>query len=182
MQRADRFRQRVLERENRFWDERREVDTRGWFALDADAVVSPAADGFAYAGTHWRLARAMLRSLRGSAPGASFIDLGSGKGRVLHLAAELPFAQVIGVEYASELHAAAERNIATLAAARLAADNQQQPRVRTELSDVRHFEFPETPLVVYLNNPFPEPVLSGVLATLSSSYDAAPRPVTIVYQ
>ena len=179
MSRLNRFRQRLLGRENRSWDERVGVDTRGWFVPDAQAVVSKEADGFPYAGTHWRLARAMLRSLRPNAAGATFVDLEFGKGRVLLVAAGLPFEQVVGVEYAHVLHRVAERNIATVAGQ---GEADRRPRVRSELVDVREFEFPSSPLVIYLNNPFPEPVLSNVLATLTRSYDAAPRPITILYQ
>jgi predicted O-methyltransferase YrrM len=42
----------------------------------------------------------------------SFVDFGSGKGRTLLIASELPFKQVIGVEFGEELHLQAERNIA----------------------------------------------------------------------
>ncbi len=40
-----------------------------------------------------------------------FVDIGSGKGRVLIAAAEHPFLQVAGVEYSKELHEAALNNI-----------------------------------------------------------------------
>ncbi len=175
MERIDAFRQRVLERENRIWDKRRGVDTRGWVVPTAGSTSSGVADGFPYAGTHVRLGRAMLRSLRSSAPGATFIDLGAGKGRVLLLAAELPFAAVVGVEYSEELVAVAQRNLETLGAL-----NGARPRI--ELADVRDYAFPSTPLVIYLNNPFPEPVFTAVLENLASSYRALPRPVAIVYQ
>ena len=174
MQRIDAFRQRVLERENRIWDESRGVDTRGWLVPEEGSTASGLADGFPYAATHVRLARSLLSRLRPIAPGATFIDLGAGKGRVLILAAELPFAAVVGVEYSKELHAVAQRNVRSSGA--------DEQRVRAELLDVRDFEFPETPLAIYLNNPFPEPVFDAVLANLHSSLDATPRPVTIVYQ
>ena len=41
-----------------------------------------------------------------------FLDLGSGKGRVLIMAAKYPFAKVIGVEISKDLNSIAERNIA----------------------------------------------------------------------
>jgi hypothetical protein len=43
----------------------------------------------------------------------SFIDYGSGKGRVLLLAARLPFRRVVGVEHSPTLHRIAEKNCAT---------------------------------------------------------------------
>ena len=41
----------------------------------------------------------------------TFVDLGSGKGKALLLAAAYPFKQVIGVEIAPDLNTAAETNI-----------------------------------------------------------------------
>src|SRR5277367_2346382 len=41
----------------------------------------------------------------------TFIDFGSGKGRALLLASEFPFERILGLEFASELHKAAEENI-----------------------------------------------------------------------
>ncbi|MGI9657939.1 MAG: class I SAM-dependent methyltransferase [Gaiellaceae bacterium] len=174
MERIDHFRQRWLERENRIWDERGGFDTRGWVIPDRHSTVSGVADGFPYAGTHVRLGRAMLRALRSSAEGATFVDLGSGKGRVLLLASEHPFVEVVGVEYDEQLHRAAEGNVARLA-------DRGEPNVRLEFGDVREFKFPETPLVIYLNNPFPESVLDVVLANLCVSRVERPRPITIAY-
>jgi SAM-dependent methyltransferase len=44
----------------------------------------------------------------------SYVDLGSGKGRTLFVAAELPFREVIGVEFSGVLHDQACANIRTL--------------------------------------------------------------------
>src|SRR5579863_4122649 len=41
----------------------------------------------------------------------TFIDFGSGKGRALLLASEFPFKRILGLEFAPELHTAAETNI-----------------------------------------------------------------------
>jgi SAM-dependent methyltransferase len=43
----------------------------------------------------------------------TFIDIGSGKGRMLLLAAEFPFRRVIGIEFASDSHALAQQNVKT---------------------------------------------------------------------
>src|SRR6185436_12939628 len=42
----------------------------------------------------------------------TFVDLGSGKGRGLLLAAAWPFRRVLGVEFSKDLHETALRNIA----------------------------------------------------------------------
>jgi hypothetical protein len=41
----------------------------------------------------------------------TFVDFGSGKGRVLLMASDFPFQKIIGVEFSPELHAVAQRNI-----------------------------------------------------------------------
>jgi len=41
----------------------------------------------------------------------TFIDLGSGKGRVLLMASDYPFKRIIGVEFMPELHRAAQENV-----------------------------------------------------------------------
>ena len=51
---------------------------------------------------------------------ATFIDLGCGKGRAVLLASQYPFAQVIGVEIAPQLHRIAVENAARYSSARLA--------------------------------------------------------------
>jgi SAM-dependent methyltransferase len=185
------LRNRILERENRLWDESRGLDTRGWLVPSDETTVGALADGFPYAATHVRLGHALLQELRPLARGATFLDLGSGKGRMLVLAAELPFADVIGVEYSRDLHETASTN---LAAAELAATDKptdmatepashwERAAPRSMLLDVREFVFPETPLVVYFNNPFPEPLMKQVLSNLGKSYERDPRPVALVYQ
>ncbi len=49
--------------------------------------------------------------------------------------------------------------------------------------DAREFDFPAGPLVVYLFNPFPEPVLAQVLEKLRAiSAEQIPRPVFVAYR
>jgi len=106
-----------------------------------------------------------------------FIDLGSGKGRVLLLASEYPFKRIIGVEFMPELHRAAQENIAKFAAA-----NPSDPSMESICIDARDFRFPAEPLVVYLFNPFPEPVFAAVMDNLHRSIIQTPRVVYIAYR
>ena len=48
--------------------------------------------------------------------------------------------------------------------------------------DARGFGFPAGPLVVYLFNPFPEPVFVAVMERLQRSCMENPRPVFIAYR
>lgn len=102
----------------------------------------------------------------------TFIDLGSGKGRVLLMASEYPFRRIVGVELLPELHAIAQRNLDRLTDA---------ARIELVLADARDFEFPNEPLVVFLFNPFPVFVLRAVMENLRRSMQASSsRPVYAV--
>jgi SAM-dependent methyltransferase len=107
--------------------------------------------------------------------GFTFVDIGSGKGRALLMAAEHPFRRVIGVELLPQLHAIAERNIATFAPGRPCND------VTSLCMDAAVFEFPEEPLVWFLFNPLPEPALQQVAARVGRSLDQHPRTAYLVY-
>jgi predicted RNA methylase len=105
-----------------------------------------------------------------------FLDLGSGKGKMLLLAAELPFRRIVGVEYCRSLHDVAVRNI----------QNYKNPArrcldVTSTYADATRYPFPTDPLVVFMFNPFGPPVMRLVLERLSESVRSSPRRVLIVY-
>jgi predicted RNA methylase len=106
----------------------------------------------------------------------TFIDMGSGKGRVLLMAAMYPFARVIGVEVQPQLHAIANRNIMAFSD-----PGRQSPLIESICADAREFEFPPGNLVVYLFNPFPDYVLREVLAKLVASARREPRQIYVLY-
>jgi len=76
------------------------IDTAGIIELDELDVADFEREG--YEGSGWLDLRRMLRPGEVK-PGDVFLDLGSGKGRVLMLAARYPFARVIGVEVSETL-------------------------------------------------------------------------------
>jgi SAM-dependent methyltransferase len=107
----------------------------------------------------------------------TFLDLGSGKGRTLLMAAPCGFRRVLGVEYIPELHRIAQENIRKfMSGHRIAAE------IQSVCLDARDFDFPLGPLVLYLFNPFPEPVFVTVLNKLRLSIESRPRPVFIAYR
>jgi len=112
---------------------------------------------------------------------ATFIDLGCGKGRAVLLASEYPFAQVIGVEIAPQLHRIAVENVARYAAARYGEAGRDVAPMSVVLEDAARYEFPDGPLVVYLYHPFCRPVLNQVLRNLGRSLAEDPRPATVIY-
>lgn len=130
----------------------------------------------AYQATDPPLLHEMLHALNVDFRRFTFIDLGSGKGRTLLIAATYPFHKIMGVELIPRLHLAAEENIRKYKDA-----SQQCFAIESICANARDFDFPAEALVVYLFNPFLESVLAEVWSRLESSLTANPRPVCILY-
>ena len=92
----------------------------------------------------------------------TFIDMGSGKGRMLLLAAELPFRRIIGVEFASDLSALAQRNVKKYRNAKQACFD-----IETLNVDAMQFEFPPEPSIIYFFYPFERFVMEPVIDNLN---------------
>jgi hypothetical protein len=110
----------------------------------------------------------------------TFIDLGAGKGRALLMASDYPFQRIMGVEFMPDLCHAAEENIASYSAS--SNDRQQCRQMEMVCLDACDFQFPAEPLVVYLFNPFSEPVFVKVLENLRLSVEQVPRQIYIAYR
>jgi hypothetical protein len=107
----------------------------------------------------------------------TFIDLGSGKGRVLLMASGYPFQQIVGVEFMPSLHRVAQKNIDSCSSIR-----RQCHQIEAVCLDARDFQFPLEPIVVYLFNSFSEATFAQALENLRRSIEQAPRPVYIAYR
>lgn len=106
----------------------------------------------------------------------TFIDFGSGKGRVVLIASKLPFRKCIGVELNSELNAIAAQNFARW---------QQSGSARSSLEavcqDALAFEFPPGPCLVYLFNPFPSHVLAQLVDRIAEAFADRPGQLDLLY-
>lgn len=102
----------------------------------------------------------------------TFVDLGSGMGRVVLLAARRPFKTVVGVELSPTLHEVARENFA-----RYGGDDLRCHDVRFVRADAAGYRFPRGNLAVYLYNPFRAQILNDVLAHLT----AQRRETTLLY-
>ncbi len=105
----------------------------------------------------------------------TFIDLGSGKGRALLLAAQAGFPKVIGVELGEELHAIARRNIDEFRGKTSIGD------VSSIRGDATSYQFPTDPTLCFINNPFSGDVLARVMENIEASLRGHPRPFKILY-
>jgi SAM-dependent methyltransferase len=163
--------------EDRWFDATHRVHTSGNAAVrNPSEVVGEIRDGEAYVPVRAANARAALAELPiQDLSTFTFIDLGSGKGRMLFLAAELPFKKVLGVEYSTLLHRQALENIATHRRSR-----QRAGSIESIHADAAQFVFPADPLVLYLFNPFGPEVITRVLANLRQSLLNRPRQVIVL--
>jgi predicted RNA methylase len=105
----------------------------------------------------------------------NFIDLGSGMGRVVLMAAEYPFARVIGVEFSQQLHEITKDNLARSSIRR------QAGSVELLLQDAREYTPPPGNCIIYMSNPFRENVMRTVLDNLKRFLESQPVQLYVVY-
>lgn len=93
-----------------------------------------------------------------------FLDIGSGKGRALILAAEAGFKKVIGVEYAEELNDIAHTNIEKV--------RNKFPNTEfiLEEGDALEYQIPEEVDVIYLFNPFDADAIRSLIKQLKPAF------------
>jgi len=118
--------------------------------------------------------RKALRQLNIDYSTYTFVDFGSGKGRTLLLASELPFMRVIGIEFARELHEVAQKNIEIY-------PGKAAEKVESICQDATTFELPAENLIIYFFNPFDDVILDKVISNISNSLKSNPRSSYIVY-
>jgi SAM-dependent methyltransferase len=159
-----------------WFDEKYGVDTDTWVDVE-DLGVSGPSKTFAvgYAPTPvkvWEDAMALLSIVHHD---FLFIDLGSGKGRALMLAAGYPFQQIIGVEFSPALHMIAMRNIEIYSGPSLCSD------IRCVFGDAAAFGLPDSPLVILIANPFVGDIMRQVVGNIEKSVNRSPRHVYVLY-
>lgn len=104
----------------------------------------------------------------------TFIDFGSGKGRVVLMASELPFKRIIGVEFSAELNEAARNNIG-----HYKSRTQKCRNIALIESDVTAYQLPLERAILYLFNPFNELIMQRLLANIQASLAECPREVFV---
>lgn len=129
-------------------------------------------DGTNYDPTPVKLVWDTISALPINAGEFTFIDFGSGKGRVLFVASEFPFARIIGVEYAPELHAIACRNLLNYRGS-----TQKCEHIENICQDMTTFQFPEGALVLFFYNP----AFESVMRTMASKIAALSQPCWVLY-
>ena len=129
-----------------------------------------------YMPSHPRFLDGTIRGLGIDYSRYAFVDLGSGKGRVLLVASEFPFARIQGVEFSRPLHDIAVQNIK-----HYHSRTQRCSKVESLHGDAITYEFPRSPTVIFMFNPFGPAVLIPVLRNLDESISRLPRDVVLLY-
>jgi hypothetical protein len=105
-----------------------------------------------------------------------FVDIGSGAGRAMMMAALSGFRRVVGVEFAVDVCDLAEQNLGTF---RDRAEVEFEYRILN--MDATDYQVGDDDRVFFLYNPFDPPVLEAVLANIRRSHEAAPRSIHLIY-
>jgi SAM-dependent methyltransferase len=152
------------------FDRLRGTDTGG-FSL-GQYTGGPSAERIFYVGSQPSIVATALKEIPNPAS-RHFIDVGCGKGRVLLVAADLPFAAITGVEVEETLAAAARSNVET------ALPDSERSRIRVVTRDVGAFEWPDGNLAVFMYHSVGPSLLTGVLQQLESK--SADNDIFVVY-
>jgi predicted RNA methylase len=168
---------RVVRLRGRFFDWRHNVET----AIEVDVrklkIDSLNKDhAVSYVGTDPKSLAKLLKDIHIEFEKFVFVDLGSGKGRVLLMASEYPFKKITGVEFSSELHEIALKNIKSYKNPARKCSN-----IESIHEDAARFTPPEEPTVFYLFNPFRPQVLEKVIENVEKSFRENPREIYFIY-
>jgi SAM-dependent methyltransferase len=104
-----------------------------------------------------------------------FVDVGSGKGRVLILAGRYAFKKIIGIEMSRELNDLARENI------RQALPNLRCKDIEVLQTPAELWTVPDDVTLFFFFNPFKGDCLAAFMNNLRSSLNLAPRKATIIY-
>jgi SAM-dependent methyltransferase len=106
-----------------------------------------------------------------------FIDFGSGKGRMVYLAARYyPFKKVIGVEISDNLNLIAKKNL-----------DKHKNKLRCRdveiiTTNISEYVIPDNITLVYLYDPFREALFVDLIKRLRTSLTQYPRSMRIIYR
>ena len=159
-----------------WFDASRHIETAGTAALNELTILGNASDSSSYLPVRPRRARQALRALPiNDHSSYTFVDVGSGKGRMLMLAAEYPFRKIVGIEFAAELHDQAIKNIAAYRS-----HKRTSREIESLCMNALDFPIPDESLVLYFFNPFGLVTMQLFLRRLDRSLERSPRDVLVV--
>jgi len=104
-----------------------------------------------------------------------FLDVGSGKGRAMCVAAHNGFKRITGIDLSKKLCDAAKQNCNTT--------QEKIPEVEFDIinNDAFYYDIPEDVDCIFMFNPFDEIIMSGVANNIHESLREHPREMKIIY-
>jgi SAM-dependent methyltransferase len=145
--------------------------------LDVPASTSNLSDVTYYEAITLRFFSKVMKAVRIDYHNCTFVDLGSGKGRALMLAAKYPFKKIVGVELSPALHETARDNLKAFRNATHVAAN-----VETLCIDATAYALPNDDLVLFLYNPFVGKTMEAIVEKLAAFVMHTTHKVIIIYR
>jgi len=169
------FRER--ERESREYDSLYNVDTSGKI-LKEDLSFPKEVEEWCnwYEPTPPYLIREFVRHLPEDLSNFHWIDLGSGKGRVVFMCSRYRMKAITGIELSPWLYEISVQNQKSFRD-----PNQQTFSLNFLHGDAQAIVFPSDDLIISLYNSFTGPVLEAVLDNLRRSLEELPREAYLIY-
>lgn len=149
------------------------VDTRGDVMMHTLGVHDP--DAVHYAPSPYLGFFKAMKLVGADLPSSTFVDYGSGLGRIVICAATLPFKGVIGVEFVEELNRRARLNIAAARGRFICKD------VSVVTTNATQWRVPADANVFHFYNPFLNETLRATVEELACSLRESPREAWIVF-
>ncbi len=157
--------------ENRY-ERRFGIDTGHEVMLDTLGVHDP--DAVRYSPTPYPAFFKAMKLVGAPLEDSTFVDYGSGLGRIVVCAATLPLKHVIGVEFVPELAKRCRKNIA-----------QATPHLRApidiEVANAATWPVPAEANILHFYNPFLNETLKGCIGQVAKSLRAHPREIWVVF-
>lgn len=106
-----------------------------------------------------------------------FVDIGSGKGKALLLAADIGFNQILGIDLYDELNQVALKNIEKYRS--LCSSTK---KIEVQSIDAAEYQFLPDDTCIFLNDPFSNEIMEKVVFQVLESYKKYPRPMHFIYK
>ncbi len=167
---------RLCQIQGRRHDERFGVETSRLIHLDDLTTAADDLRGTNYVGSATGPVRHAIGLLPRRPEELTFVDLGCGPGRVLMLAAEAQFKEVVGWDIAFELVEAGRANIE-----RFRQVSGNETPVRLEVADASRASLPDGPCVLhFFSPPYRDPVLGACLLNAHRSHEENLRDLFVI--
>ncbi|WP_220498474.1 class I SAM-dependent methyltransferase [Rhodopirellula sp. JC639] len=157
------------------FDRRHQLDTRSEVAInDLDISDEDKQHADKYKPTRARYFRKIMAKLDLPREGV-FVDVGCGKGRILLLAAEHGFDQVVGLEISPSLCEIAERNVAIFRE-----NTPTASSIEVVCTNILDYQMDGSETVFFLYSPFDQPVTKTFLKMIRQSLNDHPRDLWLI--